>query len=546
MFKTLKKLTFLFLSIGALGACGPTDDPAPNPGGDSGYTIELGKHESYLVLNTSERLSYDFLPDIPDNYEVSWVSSDPSVCTVTSSGYLTAVSKGTSTITATMAQGGASDTCVVTVGDPVDYASTAKLDMNSTTKKAEVTFHLHVDGDTTHFNIDSKYGYAPAEETGILKARYLGVDTPESTGKIDPWGKMASKYTKEIVSKAKKIIIESDDDKWNVDSTGGRALVWVWYQMNEGDEFKNLNLELLQKGLAKPKNTAGTRYGEIGTKALNQAKAMKLYIHGTEKDPDYYYGKCQLTTLKNLRTHLSSYLNTYVAFDCTVAKVMDQTVYVEDYDEETGINFGMQLFLGYTQYVDVKAMTYPNYRIRVSGSLQYYEAGGTYQISDPQWDSYAEEGSADTFHLYADAEHNVDKKARFDLYEVNAFQTKKTFTITEYVEEEDTGDFIEVTHDKEFKLGDLVCSSSAKFNNLTVTSIYTTETGNSKGAMSLTCKDALNNTVTVRTEVLKENGVVVTKDRYLNKTINVKGIIDYYGGSYQLRVFASSDIEVLA
>ncbi|MCQ2087524.1 MAG: thermonuclease family protein [Bacilli bacterium] len=532
--------------MSVLGACGPTDDPAPNPNGGSAYAIELGKHEAYLVLNTSERLSYDFIPDIPDNYEVSWTSSNTDIVTVTSSGYMTAIAKGTATVTATMAEGGAKDSCTVTVGDPVDYASQVKLDMNSNTKKAEVTFHLHVDGDTTHFNIPADAGYEPAEETGILKARYLGVDTPESTGKIDPWGKKASKYTKEKVSTAHKIIIESDDDKWNVDSTGGRALVWVWYQENEGDEFKNLNLELLQQGLAKPKNTAGTRYGEIGTKALNQAKAMKLYVHGTEKDPDYYYGKCQLTTLKELRTHLSTYLNTFVAFDCTVAKVMDQTVYVEDYDEETGINFGMQLYLGYTQYVDVKAMTYPNYRIRVSGSLQYYEAGGTYQISDPQWDSYAEEDSPDTFHLYADADHNTDKKARFDLYEANDFQTKKTFTITEYVEEVDTGDFIETTHDKEFKLGDLICSSSAKFQNLTVTSVYTTNSGSSKGAMSLTCKDALNNTVTVRTEVLKENGVVVTQDRYLNKTINVKGIVDYFSGSYQLRVFSTNDIEVLA
>jgi len=546
IFSKLKNIVFLFLSVSTLGACGPNDPSSPN-GDDtkSSYTIELGKHELNLVINTSERLAFDFLPDIPDNYNVNWVSSDPNVASVSSSGYVTGLSYGKTTITATMEEGGDSDSCVVTVSDPIDYVSNFKLDMNSNTKKAEVTTHLHVDGDTTHFYIDSKYGYAPAQETGIIKVRYLGCDTPESTGKIDPWGKKASKFTKEIVTTAKKIIIESDDGNWNVDSTGARCLCWVWYQMNEGDDYRCLNIELLQNGLAKPKNTAGTRYGEVGTNALNQAKAMKLYVHGTEKDPDYYYGKCQATSIKELRTHLSQYVNTYVSFDCTVAKVMDQTVYVEDYDETDGINYGMQVYLGYTQLVDVKAMTYPNYRIRVAGSLQYYEAGGTYQVSDPQFDSYATADSPETFHLYQTAEQNTDKKARFQKYNANDFTTTRTFNITEYEVEEDTGDYIQVTHDKTFKLGDLICSSSGRFENLTVTSVYTTDAGNSKGAMSLTCKDSSNNTVTIRTEVLKENGVIVTSDRYLNKTINAKGIVDYYSGSYQLRVFSSSDIDIL-
>ncbi|MCR5309069.1 MAG: Ig-like domain-containing protein [Bacilli bacterium] len=548
-FKKCKKLAFLFLSVTALAACGNENqqsgtDTDKQGETQTGYKIQLGRNEMNLVINTSERLSFDFTPDIPDDYTVTWTSSDESVAKVSSSGMVTGLKYGTATITATMFNG-EKDTCVVTVGDPIDYVASLKLDMNSNTKKAEVTTELHVDGDTTHFKIDKSYGYKPAEESGVLKARYLAVDTPESTGRIEPWGKKASKFTKDIVTKAHKIIVESDDDKWNLDSTSARALVWVWYQMNEGDEFKCLNIELLQNGLAKPKNTGGTRYGKEGTAALNQAKAQKLYIHdATLKDPDYYYGKCQLTTLKDIRTHLSKYLNTYVSFDCTISKVMDQTVYLEDYDETDGINYGMQLFLGYTQYVDVKAMTYPNYRIRVAGSLQYYEAGGTYQISDPQWDSYHVEGSAESFHLYKTDAQNTDQRALYPEYNVTDFASKRTFTITEEVEEEDTHDLIEVTHDKEFKLGELVCSSSAELKNLTVTSTYTTSTGNSKGAISLTCKDPLNNTFVVRTEVLTENGVVVTADRYANKTIDVKGIVDYYNGSYQLRVLSADDIVV--
>ena len=196
--KTINKLIFLFLSMATLGGCGdktttPTPQPDQNQTGkdgtndgkvnDSDYSIVLGKHEMNLVINTSERISFDFEPDIPDDYTVTWKSNNDSIAKVSSSGMVTGLAYGEATITATMFNG-KTDTCKVTVGDPIDYVSNLKLDMNSNTKKAEVTTHLHVDGDTTHFNIDSSYGYAPAEENaGVLKARYLGCDTPESTGK---------------------------------------------------------------------------------------------------------------------------------------------------------------------------------------------------------------------------------------------------------------------------------------------------------------------------------------------------------------------------
>ena len=61
----------------------------------------------------------------------------------------------------------------------VDYVDQLKLDMSSPTKKAEVTMKQHIDGDTTHFFISN------AEmDRGFIKARYLAVNTPESTGQI--------------------------------------------------------------------------------------------------------------------------------------------------------------------------------------------------------------------------------------------------------------------------------------------------------------------------------------------------------------------------
>ena len=81
---------------------------------------------------------------------------------------------------------------------PIDYASSISLDMNSTaTIKQEVSVKLFIDGDTTHFNVPTS-----VVANGTLKARYLAVNTPESTGKIEEWGKSASNFTKSKLQSA--------------------------------------------------------------------------------------------------------------------------------------------------------------------------------------------------------------------------------------------------------------------------------------------------------------------------------------------------------
>ena len=61
----------------------------------------------------------------------------------------------------------------------VDYASIIQLNKNSFTAKLEVTVKNFVDGDTVHFNVPTS-----VMPEGVLKARFLAINTPESTGKI--------------------------------------------------------------------------------------------------------------------------------------------------------------------------------------------------------------------------------------------------------------------------------------------------------------------------------------------------------------------------
>ena len=95
------------------------------------------------------------------------------------------------------------------------------------------TVKTFVDGDTTHFNMPEN-----SISGNVLKARYLAINTPESTGQIEEWGKKASNFTKSKLSSATSIIIESDNDKWNLDSTGSRYLVWVWYKTSESSDIE--------------------------------------------------------------------------------------------------------------------------------------------------------------------------------------------------------------------------------------------------------------------------------------------------------------------
>ena len=194
--------------------------------------------------------------------------------------------------------------------DGVDYASQVRLNMNSETLKLEVTVEAFVDGDTTHFNVDSQ-----DFPTGRMKARYLGLNTPESTGKIEEYGKKASKFTREKLENASSIIVESDDGNWNVDSSGGRYLVWVWYRNSDSEPYRNLNIELLQNGLAAAYSTANNRYGTVAMAALNQAKEQKLNLYSGQKDPDFYYGDAVELTLKELRLNVERYDGIKVAFE---------------------------------------------------------------------------------------------------------------------------------------------------------------------------------------------------------------------------------------
>ncbi len=429
----------------------------------------------------------------------------------------------------------------------VDYASQLKFNPSSGKVWAEVTVKSFIDGDTTHFYIDKEY-----VEEGFLKARYLGINTPESTGVVEPWGKKASNYTKDQLVKATSIIVESDTATWNLDSTGGRYLVWVWYKTAEDTEYRNLNLEILQQGLAYGSNVSSNTYGSTCLAALNQAKAQKLHVFSKEKDPNFYYGGAIELSLKELKSNTywdaeadngkgdggkgrwkNKYEDMLVKFEGVVAKQVGSTVYVEEYDAENDMYFGMQIFCGYT-YPKMDEFAIGN-RVVIVGKLQYYANGGTYQVSDlkyktidPNW-----EGGCRVL--------STGHSASFNEVDVNTIMNGTiTLDVYEYTEGPD-GEMIETVVKREFDYGQLAHYSTATVKNLTVQRVYTTISDtDSNGQITITCKDAQGHTIKIRTDFTEDK--MLESEFPKGTVISVVGIIDSFNGEYQIKVFAREDI----
>ena len=407
-------------------------------------------------------------------------------------------------------------------GETVDYAAVLKLDMSSETLKQVVTVKNYVDGDTTHFHVPQNVA-----EGGVLKARYLAIDTPESTGKIEAYGKKASKFTKEKLSSSSSILVESDNGSWNRDSTGSRYLVWVWYKPSDDADYRNLNLEILQNGLAVASATGSNRYGEICLNALNQAKTVKLNVHSGQKDPDMYYGEAVELTLKELRCNIEKYNGVKVAFEGVVTINNNNGVYVEEYDPETGLYYGIYVYYGFGLSGEGLDILSVGNRSRIVGTLQLYETAGTYQISGLTYRA-----------MKPNDPNNIQKisDGHSPAYQEMSAERFANGKIGILAEDETV---------KEYSVAELSLNSSVSMKNLKVKSVYVTDdkTSSSYGAMTLTCEcDGI--TVTIRTLPFYENNELIGASEYEGKTINVNGIIDYFNGNCQIKVFTKDAITV--
>ncbi len=431
----------------------------------------------------------------------------------------------------------------------VDYADQLKLDMSTDTKKLKVDVYQYIDGDTTHFK--AAVGESDPDLTvTIIKARYLAVNTPESTGVIDKWGKTASNFTHETLEKAEAIMVESDDDKWNIDSTSSRrVLLWIWY-VPDGKEvktenYRNLNVELLQEGYGRASDTENNRYGTIAGKALYQATQLKLRVFGNEKDPNYFGNSAAAALdLSYLRTHLEEYSDHLVSVRGLVTARFGSSVYIEKNftvknaeGEDEEVPFGMVVYYGYSPSNKLlKILTVGN-EVNVIGTVTKFEGtyGTTYQISGVEVNSVNPNATKNTTLISEGNEIPYTETSVADIM----VKDHRPVTLTFDGDEEET-----VTID----YAEAVMDTSVILSDLTVESMFTTTNpeSSSQGAISIYCTDASGTKITLRTEVLyKGTG---TNNKYTEadvtaaigtskKIVAARGIVSHFDGEYQISVY---------
>ncbi len=169
-----------------------------------------------------------------------------------------------------------------------------------------VTLRSCTDGDTANF-VQDDY----VDEFGSLisiKTRFLGVNTPESTAKVEPWGKKASLFTKKVLTAAQEdadknstatnkvyniVLINSFATFGERDSSGNRWLAFIWYRPTMNDQWRLLNLELVEQAYSRNQLFQNDPTGKCDYLAKFQEVEKKNVKCGYrvfgEEDPDYDY-----------------------------------------------------------------------------------------------------------------------------------------------------------------------------------------------------------------------------------------------------------------
>ncbi len=181
-----------------------------------------------------------------------------------------------------------------------------------------------VDGDTAIFT----------EGNGTFSVRFLGINTPESTYKFEPWGKPASIFTCDKLTEATTIVLEYDASTTRTDGNE-RYLAWIWY------DGRLLNLELVEESYSGSKGVGGLKYESLFYDAEFAAQDYDLRIWG-EDDPtfDYSLDGIQLT-IEELVTNQEDYIGLKVVIRGVITRTIGGHPYIQSGD------YGIYLYKGF-------------------------------------------------------------------------------------------------------------------------------------------------------------------------------------------------------
>lgn len=232
--------------------------------------------------------------------------------------------------------------------------------------------------------------------------------------------------------------------------------------------------------------------------------------------------------LKELRANLEFYEGEKVAFEGVIFAIDNGSFYVEEYDEETKMYYGISVYYA-TSGLPGRAMEFIEVgnRVRVVGALSYFEPGDLWQVSGLTYNIMRPEYLSN-FKLISTG-HTTE----YMLISPSDLETKKiSVTIKSQINDK----IIETS--KEVDYVEMATDTSVSMKNLTVTDTYISYTGK----ITLYCTSNDTEISLYLGEMCDANNNPVTSDMFKDKTVDVKGIFSRYIDEYQIHVLNINDI----
>lgn len=327
MFKKFSMVMLVLIAALTLSACDPKEEKS-----DSDVIREIRDSITFTETELTEDIT---IPEIGNtDVVITWVSSNADYLgndgTVTRPEYYQNDERISLTLSITL-----NEAVVIKVFEftilATDRPENIELNTNETDALTldfayetsdfvangvgEVSLVACVDGDTAVFS----------EGGENITVRFLGIDTPESTAKFDPWGKAASSFTCEKLTNATTIVLQSDPASGRTDGYG-RYLSWVWY------DGRLLNLELVELAYSKAEGSSDNLYGDVIFNVNLTVQFSERRVWG-EVDPDYDYSLEGIQiSIEELVTNYDEYEGLKVVLTGIITRRVGATAFIQQGD----------------------------------------------------------------------------------------------------------------------------------------------------------------------------------------------------------------------
>jgi endonuclease YncB( thermonuclease family) len=380
------------------------------------------------------------------------------------------------------------------------------------------TVSRYVDGDTVVFKT--------ANSKEDFTVRFQGIDTPESTYRIDPWGFAASTYTKtqlkQAIDSGATIVLQCEDMTERMDSNGTRWLSWVWIVNQDGTSHL-LNLQICELGYAYAK-ADGTRYSKTFIEAIQRVSSARKRIYG-ETDPNYDYSKKgkevtikQIHELYGTQEKVEAYMKSdsensaagtlVVLNGIVVRKNGNKNAYIQQYDADDNQYYGIYVYGGYNNITKLEV----GYSVQITAKIGYYY--GSLQITD------------------------VTNDNAIKVYSFNQIDNTKAVE----------------TDPSTLSINDYSCIGKlVEIKNLTVTGHKDSTTGGHAFTIYTSYTDSTGAThrldirVDGQIELKDSAGKIITSGAFFDGKVisSIKAIVGYYNGDPKSTSYAAGNIQLL-